>query len=257
MLHARQAAPALSGVRPPLGEEAADDLWLLRELRAKRHALMMRAERTPRLPRDNARVLGGIVRGKRTALRVPTEADLAGFARWAADLHVRGALTRAYWDEPAMLATWKERLAKQSEDKSSTLWAIDGEGALAGSCRVEYAIEPGHFGNDGIGITHFTIEPDRWGQGLGSDAALALHRWIFDIVHARFAHTALAAHNAGALRVAERLGYETYARGTAVHYGDGRYVDGLQLRMDLTTWDERWGATEREYPVPLGEELEA
>lgn len=197
------------------------------------------------------------MRGKRTGLRVPTEADLAGFARLSADLRVRAALTHAWWDEPAMPVTWKERLAKQSEDKGSTLWAIEAAGALVGTCRVQYATDPGHFGNDGIGITHFTIDPDRWGQGLGSDAVLTLHRWIFDIVHARFSHTALAAHNAAALRIAKRLGYEEYARGTDVHYGDGRYVDGLQLRMELATWDERWSATEREYPIPLGEESEA
>ena len=201
-------------------------------------------------------MLGGIVRGKRTLLRVPTEADLAGIARWAADMRVRGALTHAYWDEPAMPATWKERLAKQSEDKGSVLWAIEADGTLVGSCRVDFPTDPGSFGEGGIGITHFTIDPDRWRQGLGWDAALTLHRWIFDIVHARMSHTSLAAHNAAAIRVAEQLGYETYARGHAVHYGDGRYVDDLQQQMWLATWDERWGATEREYPVPLGDELE-
>ena len=201
-------------------------------------------------------MLGGIVRGKRTLLRVPAEADLDGIAGWAADMRVRGALTHAYWDEPAMLATWKERLAKQSEDKSSILWAIEADGALVGSCRVDFPTEPGSFGDGGIGITHLTIDPERWRQGLGWDAALTLHRWIFDIVHARSSATTLAAHNAGAIRIAERLGYETYALGHAAHYGDGRYVDELQQRMELSTWDERWGATEREYPVPLGDELE-
>ncbi len=209
--------------------------------------------------RDNARVLGGIVRGKRTALRVPTEADLAGIARWAADLRVRGALTHGHWEEPAMLATWKERLAKQSEDKASVLWAIEAEGALAGLCRVGLPSDPvgAAYAEGGIDVTHFTIDPERWGGGLGWDAALTLHRWIFDIVHARRSTAVIAAHNTAALRLAERLGYEIYARGTDAHYGDGRYVDGLQLHMALKTWDERWGPTEREYPVPLGEELES
>lgn len=197
------------------------------------------------------------MRGRRTMLRVPVEADLAGIAAWAADLRVRGALSHAYWDEPAMPATWKERLAKQSEDKGSVLWAIEADGALVGSCRVDYPTDPGAFGGAGIGITHFTIDPDRWRSGLGWDAALTLHRWIFDIVHARFAATMIAAHNTAALRIAERLGHTIYATGRAVKYGDGRYVDEHQLRMELGTWDERWGATEREYPVPLGEELEA
>jgi RimJ/RimL family protein N-acetyltransferase len=198
-------------------------------------------------------MLGGILRGRRTVLRVPTEADLDGIARWAADMRVRGALTHAYWDEPATRATWKERLTKQSEDKGSVLWAIEADGALAGSCRVEFNVEPGA---DHIDITHFTIDPERWNKGLGSDAALTLSRWIFDVVHARSSSATLAAHNTAAIKLADRLGYQTYAVGHAVHYGDGRYVDGLQLRMDLETWDERWGEAEREYPVLLGEELE-
>lgn len=202
-------------------------------------------------------MLGGILRGKRTVLRVPTEADLDGIARWAADMRVRGALTHAYWDEPATRATWKERLAKQSEDKGSVMWAIEADGKLAGSCRVDYPTDPGSFGEAWIGITHFTIDPERWRQGLGWDAALTLHRWIFDVVHARRAGTTLAAHNIAALRITERLGYETFAHGHAVYYGDGRYVDELQQDMKLATWDERWGAAEREYPDPLGDELEA
>lgn len=201
-------------------------------------------------------MLGGILRGKRTTLRVPTEADLPGFARWSADMRVRALLSGAYWQEPAMPATWKERLSKQSEDKESALWAIEADGALVGLCRAEFHIDPGGVPAGGIEISHFTIDPDRWRQGLGSDAALTLHRWIFDIVHARQAATRLAAHNAGALRISERLGYETYATGHAVRYGNGRYEDELQQRMELETWDERWGPTEREYPVPLGEELE-
>lgn len=202
-------------------------------------------------------MLGGIVRGKRTTLRIPTEADLAGFARWSADMRVRALLTRAYWEEPAMPATWKERLAKQSEDKSSVLWAIEADGSLAGLCRVEGAGDFGSWPAVGIEVTHFTIDPERWRQGLGWDAALTLHRWIFDLVHARMSMAALSSHNAGALRITERLGYETYAHGHAVRYGDGRYQDELQQRMTLETWDERWGATEREYSPPLGEELEA
>jgi hypothetical protein len=33
-----------------------------------------------------------------------------------------------------------------------------------------------------------------------------------------------------------------------VHYRDGEYVDEQQLFMGKDAWNERWGATEREYP---------
>ncbi|CAN5149134.1 hypothetical protein BH18CHL2_BH18CHL2_07480 [soil metagenome] len=198
-------------------------------------------------------MLGGIVRGRSVALRVPREDDLASFARWAADMRVRRTSPHAYWDEPAMPATWKERLAKQSESKDSILWAIDAGGQLAGACGIELSGAPIA---DSVGMTHFTIDPDRWRQGLGWDAALALHRWVFDIVHLRRATAVIAADNAAALHVAERLGYRRYAEGHAAYYRDGAYVDQVRLMMDVDDWTQRWDATEREYPVPLGEELE-
>ncbi len=48
-------------------------------------------------------MLGGIVRGKLTTLRVPREDDLPLLNAWMADLRVRrgGQL----WDEPATIAT--------------------------------------------------------------------------------------------------------------------------------------------------------
>ena len=193
------------------------------------------------------------MRGKLAALRVPTEGDLGAFSRWAADMRVRRSSPRAYWDEPAMPATWKERLAKQSESKDSVLWAIEAAGELVGSCAVELAGAPAA---DGIGITHFTIDPDRWRRGYGWDAALAVHRWAFDIVHLRRATAVVAADNAAALRIGERLGYRAYARGHEVYFRDGSYVDEVQLVMDIETWNERWDPAEREYPEPLGEELE-
>src|SRR4030081_1118652 len=55
-----------------------------------------------------AMALGGIIRGKRTTLRIPTEEDLPAYSRWMADLRVRRI--SPVWHEPAMPATWKERL---------------------------------------------------------------------------------------------------------------------------------------------------
>jgi RimJ/RimL family protein N-acetyltransferase len=83
-----------------------------------------------------------------------------------------------------------------------------------------------------------------------------VHRWIFDLVHLDWTVIELPADNVAALALCARLGYERFAHGHDVYYRDGAYVDQYQLRMDLATWDERWGAEQREYAVPLGEELE-
>jgi RimJ/RimL family protein N-acetyltransferase len=190
-------------------------------------------------------MLGGIVRGRRTTLRTPAEADLSAIAAWMADMRVRRLA--AVWKEPAMPATWKERLGEQAKEKESVLWAIDGPEGLAGVARIEYPEWSAPMASS-VDITDFVIAPDHWRRGLGSDAALALHRYVFDYLHLSWSALALRADNVAALRIADRLGYRRYAHGHAVHYRAGSYVDEVRLRMDLATWDERW-TTEREYPL--------
>lgn len=190
--------------------------------------------------------LGGIVRGKRTTLRTPTEDDLATIARWMADMRVRHA-TRV-WHEPAMPATWKERFTEQTKDKGSVLWGIDVDGKLVGMVIVSWGWEPRR---DTSHIEHFLVDPDEWHKGYGSDAALALHRYLFDYLDLRRVGVEVHGDNVAAQRIAERLGYTEYARGHDAHYRDGSYTDNVQLLMERATWDERWGTTHREY-APLG-----
>jgi len=184
--------------------------------------------------------LGGTIRGKTTALRLPVEADLDAYNRWMADLRVRRA--HRVWHEPAMPATWKDRFKEVAKDKQNVLWSID-----AGPKLVGFAL--GHLWSMGNGfdVNHFVIDPDEWRKGHGSDAALALHRYLFDYLDLRLVTTELRADNAGGLKIATKLGYTEFAHGHDVDYRDGAYVDELKLRMEKETWQERWSA-EREYP---------
>jgi len=184
--------------------------------------------------------LGGTIRGKKTTLRLPVEADLETYNRWMAELRVRHA--HRVWHEPAMPATWKERFKEIAKDKQNVLWSIDAAGKLVG-----FAV--GHVWSMGNGfdLNHFLIDPEEWRKGYGSDSALALHRYLFDYLDLRLVTVDLRADNAAGIRIAERLGYAEYARGHQVHYRDGAYVDEIKLRMDKATWQERWSA-EREYP---------
>ncbi len=189
--------------------------------------------------------LGGTIHGKKTTLRLPTEADLETYNRWMADMRVRRA--HSVWHEPAMPATWKERLKEIAKDKQTVLWSIDATEKLIG-----FAI--GHLwpmGN-GFDVNQFVIDPDEWHKGQGSDAALALHRYLFDYLDLRLVTSDIRAGNAAAIAIAEKLGYTEFAHGHEVHYRDGAYVDELKLRMDKETWQERWSA-EREYaPLAAG-----
>lgn len=193
-------------------------------------------------------MLGGTVRGRRTALRLPVEADLAAHARWAADLRLRRGGPVGTWGTAVATATWKERFAEQAKDQRSVLWSIESEGSLVGSALLAY---DNGATTDTVGLRHFLIDPERWHAGLGWDAALALHRWIFDFMDLRLAHTILPADSTYALRILDRLGYERFGLGRSVYYRDGGYADQEHRIMSRDTWKERWGATEREYePLP-------
>ena len=192
-------------------------------------------------------MLGGTIRGKRISLRTPREGDLSLVGRLAADLRVRreGQL----WAEPATGATWKSRLTEAAADNDAVVWTIEADTRPVGLARagIERGDRKGH-------IQELTIDPELWGRGLGSDAALALHRYFFDYLDWKSCNAELAADNARGLRIAARLGYREFGRGHSVYYRDGSYTDDVWLRFDRKTWDERWSG-EREYP-PFAEGIE-
>lgn len=185
--------------------------------------------------------LGGIVKGKRTVLRAPTEADLVPFARWMADMRVRH-LTRV-WHEPAMPATWKERFTEQTKDKNNVLWSIDAGDTLVGMVKAGFGWEPHR---DGAHIELFLIDPEHWRKGYGLDAAIALHRYFFDYLDLRRVAADHTAENIGAKKIADQLGYVEFARQHEGFHRDGAYVDELYNVLDRPRWDERY-AHEREY----------
>ena len=188
--------------------------------------------------------LGGVIRGRKTTLRLPAEADLARFNDWMADLRVRSA--HPVWHEPAMPATWKERFLEIAKEPLQILWSIETQGALVGLVAGSMWGAGG-----GFSLRQLVIDPAHRKRSYAADAALALHRYLFDYLDLRRTDIVVHADNAAALRVADRLGYVEYARGHDVYYRDGAYVDELQLLMDVETWRRRWGATEREYaPLP-------
>jgi RimJ/RimL family protein N-acetyltransferase len=167
-------------------------------------------------------------------------------------MRVRRAGPIGKWYEPAATATWKERWTEQAKDKTSVLWSIDAGGTLVGYARVRFDGAP-HA--EVIGIHHFVIDPDRQRQGYGWDAALTLHRWIFDIMHLRMTTVdRIAADDLGRQRILEKLGYERFGHGHRAYYRDGAYVDQYLYQLEREIWDERW-PNEREYP-PLGEDKE-
>lgn len=192
-------------------------------------------------------MLGGIVRGKTTTLRVPTEADLPLVNAWMADLRVRRGGHK--WDEPAWIDTWKERFKEAAKAERTVLWAIQAEGRCTGVAQIEMWRE----NPIGASIRFFVIDPAVWSRGFGWDSALALHRYLFDYLDLKIVGSTIPADNGGGVRIAERLGYTTFGHGHEVYYRDGAYADQLAMRFDRAVWDERWSG-EREY-APLAADV--
>lgn len=191
-------------------------------------------------------MLGGIVRGKKVTLRTPKEDDLAFIDRLMADMLVRrgGHL----WDEPATPATWTERLKEIAKEPGAVLWTIEADGAPIGFAQASWHHDVGH-----CDVGPLVIDPARWRNGFGTDAAIAVHRYLFDYLDKRTAAVELPADNAPGLRIAEKLGFTEFGRGHDVYYRDGAYTDKVFLRFDRAVWDEKWGTSEREYePLPEG-----
>src|SRR5437868_15518508 len=97
--------------------------------------------------------LGGTIRGKKTTLRLPIEADLESYNRWMADMRVRRA--HRVWHEPAMPATRKERFKEIAKEKESILWYIATDGQHVG-----FALgRPWTIGN-AVDVIHVLIDTD-------------------------------------------------------------------------------------------------
>lgn len=152
----------------------------------------------------------------------------------------RGGQVRA---EPAMPATWKERLREAAKEQSAVLWTIETQGGPVGIARVSRHSDVGH-----CDVQDLAIDPARWGRGYGGDATLAIHRYLFDHLDKRVSAVELPADSERAKRIAERLGSVEFGRGHDACYRDGAYADRLYLRLDRSAWEERWGASEREHP---------
>ena len=132
------------------------------------------------------------------------------------------------------------------------LWSIEAASALVGFTRIRFQGAPYA---EAISIREFVIDPEHQRKGYGWDAALALHRWVFDFMNLRLASVdGVAADDAGRQRILDKLGYVRFGHGHDVYYRDGAYVDQYLYQMERDTWNERW-PNEREYP-PLDEAKE-
>ena len=185
-----------------------------------------------------------MIGGDRVRLRPFRAEDLPAMRGWFDDPEVM-----RHWAMPTapvlpdqFAADLSGRFARFEEAGYFAVEATDGPApALIG--RIEYErLDPVARSAE---VMILLGDKSSWGKGYGTDAMVALLRYLF---HARNLHRAalsVLAWNERAIRSYEKVGFVREGRLRDDAYFDGRYHDQVVMGILRSEFDARWGAPER------------
>jgi RimJ/RimL family protein N-acetyltransferase len=152
-------------------------------------------------------------------LRPFADADLDPLFLWERDPRAvqLAAFTRA---DPSDRRAFEAHYERVRSDPSNTLLAIDHDGEFVGTV--------GSFTIDGQREVTYWIAPERWGEGLASQALRA----FLAVEPARPLYGRVAGHNAASAKVLARAGFVEVGSGTAFAPGVGAEVVERIFRLD-------------------------
>lgn len=182
--------------------------------------------------------------GSRVVLRDWCVDDLPAYREWQAPGHAWQALDGPYY--PRRSAEETERTISMIEGRIRTddwpeprvvaVVADARTNTLVGRVSRYWQSEESDWLSLGVGI----FDPDRWGEGLGTEA---LGLWSDAILDAMPVLARLDLRtwsgNRGMMRVAEKLGYRLEATFRRARVVDGEYYDGLGYGVLREEWRER------------------
>ncbi|MBA3322216.1 MAG: GNAT family N-acetyltransferase [Pyrinomonadaceae bacterium] len=85
----------------------------------------------------------------------------------------------------------------------------------------------------GVGLTGTIIgRTDCWGQGYGSDAAIARTRYAFEVLGLRMLISRVFAENTASLRMLEKAGYREVGRCPRRYWKRGAYRDVVEMMAE-------------------------
>ena len=177
-----------------------------------------------------------IIRGEHVYLRASERADIPVFVRWLNDAETANFLSMRAPMSQAMEEGWFNRML-ESQGKDAYHFVI---------CRLESGEPIGTIGlfhvdtvNGSAGIGISIGEKRLWGQGLGSDAMLALLDFGFG--HLRLERMWLEVYdfNARARRSYEKCGF--VLEGTERHaiFRQGRFIDVHLMSILRGEWERQ------------------
>lgn len=174
-----------------------------------------------------------MIRGERVFLRPGERADIQLFVRWLNDAETTSFLSMRAPMSIAMEEQWFERmLTQQGKDAFHFVMCLLADGQPVGTIGlfdVDYVN-----GSAGIGIS--IGEKQLWGQGLGTDAMLALLDFGFGQLRLERMWLEVYDFNARGRRSYEKCGF--VLEGTERHaiYKHGRHVDVHLMSILRDEW---------------------
>jgi RimJ/RimL family protein N-acetyltransferase len=152
-------------------------------------------------------------------LRTLADSDLDRLFRWESDQRAvrMAAFTRT---NPADRSAFDAHYERVRRDPTNTLLAIESDGEFVGTI--------GSFTMEGEREVTYWIAPDRWGQGLATQALRA----FLAIETTRPLHGRVAAHNLGSAKVLTRAGFVEIGSETSYAPGVGDDVVERIYRLD-------------------------
>lgn len=181
--------------------------------------------------------------GKKTYLRPYDErTDFESIMRWINEEETRAFMTSFLF--PYGRASEQEALEQHTKHQTDNVFLIivDKEtNTPLGSMGLHRIDWVSRFATTGAMIG----EPKYRGNGFGTDAKMALLRYVFDTLGLRHVWSSVLAINGRSLAYLKKTGYREVARMPERHFRNGKYVDEIILRItaeEFTPLWEKWQA---------------
>lgn len=132
---------------------------------------------------------------------------------------------------------WFDRACKPSD--SNIMFAIETlDGRHIGMSGIHHIDS-----RNGTAVTgSFIGNPQDWGKGYGTDAALTRARYCFEVLGLRLLMTSFLEGNERSMRMSSRIGFEEVGRWPKKIWKRGQYRDEILLALDRDRFISLHGA---------------
>ncbi len=126
---------------------------------------------------------------------------------------------------PSMELAETERWATAEKPGRHRLVAVDN-GRLLGAIHLTHNLRPRLLHSGSLGMM---VHPDAWGQGIGSQLVAAALDLADNWLNLSRIELEVFTHNANAIRLYEKFGFEQEGTRRKVAFGNGRFLDDIRM----------------------------